>query len=94
MTNPGQFKKGFDPRRGTGGRKASAHSIAATARDYGPEVVEFLVKVLRDEHEPTKTRVQAGKELLNRGIGRPVSVVEMNVTKTMELAQLTQDPLS
>jgi hypothetical protein len=36
----------------------------------GAELVDFLVQVVRDETEPTRLRIEAAGELLDRGFGR------------------------
>ena len=41
--------------------------------------IDFLAKVLNDESEDTRCRLVAAKELLDRGLGRPVTVEELAV---------------
>jgi len=63
-----------------GGRKMgtpnkSTSEIRALAQEYGPEAIRRLVSLMRqrDDH---KVQLAAAKELLDRGYGRPMEVVE------------------
>jgi hypothetical protein len=54
-----------------GGRpKGLVRRIREETRD-GEELVDYMLAVLRDEGESTKTRVEAASWLADRGFGRP-----------------------
>jgi hypothetical protein len=46
-------------------------SRASLARPYAEEAIRTLMTVMRDEHAPGMVRLNAIKELCNRGHGRP-----------------------
>src|SRR3546814_10559678 len=54
--------------------KATA-SIRDIARQYTEEAVNGLVAVLRDLNEPAAARVSAANSILDRGYGKPSTVI-------------------
>lgn len=75
-----------------GGRpKAIVARIREQTND-GAELIDFLVRVVRDETEPTRVRIEAAGELLDRGFGRaPIAAaVELSVTAEHSLMALAR----
>jgi hypothetical protein len=89
----GQFKKGDDPRRLGGAKLYGGMTLAQMARKRTPECLALLTKAMQGEDVPWPVRVRAAEILLDRGHGKAVSVVEMNVTHNRTLADLTMDEL-
>jgi hypothetical protein len=63
----------------TGGRKPGSTNklsaeIKALAQKHGPEMIEGLLAMARDEEAPHASRIAAQKEVLDRGFGRPAQV--------------------
>ena len=71
------FKPGHDPRRHLRGPFDGARqkSIEAIASQHAQEAVDVLRSVYSDESAPHTARVQAAKEMLDRGHGKPVDRV-------------------
>jgi hypothetical protein len=79
-------KRASNPNRGSkpgerrGGRqkntpnKATA-SIREIARQYTDEAILTLAEVMRDEEQPAPARVSAANALLDRGYGKPSTVL-------------------
>ncbi len=65
----------------TGGRKAgtpnkTTEQVKALAQRHGEAAIRFLVRIMKDKAIPAHVRVQASKELLDRGYGKsPVAMV-------------------
>lgn len=58
-----------------GGRKKGVLNKATAdvrkmAQTYGPEAVDILAEIMRDESKPDAARIAAAKELLDRGFGK------------------------
>jgi hypothetical protein len=53
--------------------KATA-DIRAAARDYAPQALETLIKLLQREDSPA-SQLGAARELLDRGFGKPTQLV-------------------
>lgn len=67
--------------------------MAQMARLHGPTCIEFLSRVLRDDAAPLRDRIRATELLLDRGHGKAVSVVEMQVTHSRDARSLTRAEL-
>ena len=89
----GQFKKGYDSRRAVGLRLVDGKTLAQYAREHTPEAIDVILGVLRDESARTQWRLKAAEYLLDRGWGKAVSVVQMEVSDTHEIRDLTRDAL-
>jgi len=68
----------------TGGRQKGTRNkltaeIKEVASEYGPEAVETLVKLMRDENNPQIQRA-AAEALLDRGFGRPMQAIQADVS--------------
>lgn len=64
----------------TGGRKKgvpnkATASIRDIAREYTSEAILTLAEVMRDEEQPAPARVSAANALLDRGYGKPSTVI-------------------
>ena len=55
-----------------GGRPKGIVSKIREQTDDGAEMVDLLLGVMRDATEPAKLRMEAAKDLLDRGFGRAV----------------------
>lgn len=56
------------------GRKPDSHQVRAAkelARSKSWDAIKFLVRILEDEKEEIKWRMQAAHTILDRGIGKP-----------------------
>jgi hypothetical protein len=54
--------------------EAARKAMYAAFREHADEVREVLVSILRDETADKGHRIQAGKEILNRGFGQAPSI--------------------
>lgn len=64
----------------TGGRlKGSPNKVAAEikalAQKHGPEMIEGLLAMARDENTPHAARIAAQREVLDRGFGKPAQAI-------------------
>jgi hypothetical protein len=91
--NPGAFKKGDDPRRAGGLKVVNGKTLAQLAREHTPEAVALVARCITDETQRMCDRLRASELILDRGWGRPTSVVEMNVTHGRALNTLTMQEL-
>nr|WP_293854423.1 hypothetical protein [Sphingomonas sp. SCN 67-18] len=53
----------------------ATQSIREIARQYTDEAVNSLVAVMRDDGEPAAARVSAANAILDRGYGKPSTVI-------------------
>ncbi len=61
------------------------------AGDNLPDCLKYLAKVMNDDNESTRDRVNAVKHLLDRAIGQPVSLsIMQDLTEGPEQARLRQ----
>lgn len=49
--------------------------VPTLARSYGPEAVETLAKIMRNEEAPPNARVKAAEVLLDRGFGKAPAII-------------------
>ena len=71
------FKKGDDPNRyvrKNEGLMAFHAELGEMLREHSREAVLFMVKTMNDETAALKLRQTAAKEILDRGLGKPVDV--------------------
>lgn len=61
-----------------GGRPKDAEKIRELALSKSPEHIENLDQIALDPKQPGRTRVEASKALLERGLGRPAVIVDDN----------------
>lgn len=80
-------------RRKTGGRKKGTPNkatadIKAIAQPYGPDAVDALVKIMKNEEAPEAARVRAASELLDRGYGKPKQSIDLESPPIPEVRSL------
>jgi hypothetical protein len=74
---PGSGRKKGTPNKAT-------FELKQAAAEHGQEVLDALIRIIRDQETPANTIVAACRELLDRGYGKPTQhVVEENVTNGM-----------
>ena len=52
--------------------------IRVMAQTYGPEAVDTLAEIMRDESKPDAARIAAAKELLDRGFGKSPQSLDLS----------------
>lgn len=90
--------RGAKPGQRLGGRvkgtpnKATA-DVRALAQQYTAQVIEELARILI-EGESEQARIAAGKELLDRGHGKPTQPVagEIDAKLVVEIVRYADDP--
>lgn len=65
----------------TGGRTKGTPNrvtadIKALAQTYGPDAIDTLAEIMRNEAAPEAARISAAKELIDRGFGKAVQTVQ------------------
>jgi hypothetical protein len=63
------------------GRAKGTGAIARLARQYCPEAIYTTVAIMRHPKTPPATRLAACNSIMDRGLGRPQSSVEIRHTK-------------
>ena len=72
-----KFKKGYDARRfvpTNAGLTQFYAELGEMLREHSKDAVLFMVKTMNDEKAHPKLRQSAAKEILDRGLGKPVDV--------------------
>ena len=85
-TNEAPVKRGPGKPKGlppSGGRpkgavNKSTAEIRALAQQYGPEAIQTLASIMRNEDNDPRARHASAKELLDRGYGKSMQPVEMS----------------
>lgn len=85
MAHEGQFKKGHDPRRNPGGRPKLATEVRRLALEKCPRALEVLVEVMEDPKARKKDRTYAANSILDRGLGRPTTVLASDSERPLQL---------
>lgn len=98
MRHSGSFQPGTDPRRLENfqpRRLPDGRTLASIARQYTEESVMVLVQVVRGEMEGVKVgdQLRAAEILLDRGWGKAVSVVAMDVNDNRQMGTLSRAEL-
>jgi hypothetical protein len=73
---PGSGRKKGTPNKAT-------FELKQAAAEHGQEVLDALIRIIRNRETPSNTIVAACRELLDRGYGKPTQYVEENVTNSM-----------
>ena len=58
----------------TGNPGGRPKGVAALARQHADAAIDFLAKLLVDESAASSARVQAAREILDRGYGKPIAM--------------------
>ena len=68
------FKPGYDENRYNQGFGVMAFhkKVSAHLREHSLEAVDLMIETMRNEKAPLKLRLVASKEILDRGIGKPI----------------------
>ena len=61
------------------GRPKAVKIVAEAARQAGPKVIEVM-RDLMENHNDARIRIEAGKVLLDRGLGKPTSHRDVEIT--------------
>lgn len=98
MRHSGSFQPGNDPRRPENfqpRKLPNGRTLASLARDYTEDSVNVLVSVVRGQMEGVKVgdQLRAAEILLDRGWGKAVSVVAMEVQDSRNLGALSRAEL-
>lgn len=72
----GQFRKGFDPKRGQNGpaRRSLLEEVSTAAAEHAEGAIAFLADTYKNSEANLKLRIVCAQELLSRGCGTPVSM--------------------
>jgi hypothetical protein len=70
--------------------KDDARPIAARAQDHAAAALAALAAVLDDDEAPAPARISAAEAILNRGFGRPMTMVKVD---TNQLDRFTDEQL-
>jgi hypothetical protein len=79
----GRFLPGGPSPNPHGRPKGIAALVQAETRD-GAELVAFMLRVLRQEKQPTVLRMQAAQWLADRGFGKAVQQLEGSLVTTVD----------
>jgi hypothetical protein len=74
------FQKGYDPRRYSPenvGLVEYHKKLKAMLREQSLEACDFMLETMRNDKAALKLRLVAAKEILDRGLGRPIDVVQV-----------------
>ena len=72
------------------GRPKGAAGVAAEVMartNDGSDLIDVLLKVALSAHCPPRDRIAAARELLDRGIGRPLTTTEIRATVATALPE-------
>lgn len=72
-------------RANPGGRPKGLATLVRDGTRDGADLVSFLLRVLRDEDQPTALRMQAAQVLLDRGFGKPVVAIDATLQASVEV---------
>ena len=77
-------------RQGAGRKKGvvaeTKRTLAATAREFGPRMLQILADIADDPNQPASSRVSAANHILERGYGKPVAVEDAEQPDRLSLA--------
>ena len=68
-------------------------TFAAKARQLGPAILQFWDELWRNEAAPLPIRLRASELIVERGHGKAVSTLDVNVTHNRPLETLSIDEL-
>jgi hypothetical protein len=76
-----------------GGRSKSASAIQMMALRYCREAIELAAQIMREGKRDDTVRLAAIREILDRGIGKPVAAVNLDVTLNKRLDEMSVEEL-
>lgn len=62
----------------------NAQNVKRKAYQHAQRVVEILLDIIEDDTQSASDRIKAGKEILDRGIGKAKESIDMNVKGTLQ----------
>ncbi len=74
-------------RRRASNRSKNCYAAIALARKHSVDAVEYLVSVMTDPEAEISDRLRAAKEILDRGMGKPVARKEVSISLEAEHLQ-------
>lgn len=66
-----------------GGRPKANKDVMELCREFGPEAVATLGRLLLENDDP-KVKIEAAKVLLDRGFGKAPATMNLSATRTLE----------
>jgi hypothetical protein len=78
----GRFLKGSSGN--ISGRPNDLKVIVELARSRCPEMIAALTAIALDKEQPVFARIQAAQRVLDRGLGKPLAAVAVDVTDTTQ----------
>lgn len=77
-------------REGAGRKKGivaeTKRTLAETAREYGPRMLNVLATIADDPEQPASARVSAANHILERGYGKPIQMQDSEAPDRLTLA--------
>jgi DNA-binding transcriptional MerR regulator len=73
--------------------RAGAGAIQLLALRYCQEAVELVARLMREGMRDDGVRLAAIREILDRGVGKPVAAVDLSVNVDKHLADMTEEEL-
>lgn len=64
--------------------------VAELSKQFSPEAVKTLAKIMNDKMTPAGTRVAAANAILDRAIGKPKQQSEVTHTGTVSIAHILE----
>ena len=95
------FQPGYDPRRAVGLRLFNGKTLAQMARESTPEALDLVVSVVKgldprtgeDKEYKIADRLKAAEYVLDRGWGKAVQAIHMDINADKDITQLTTQEL-
>jgi hypothetical protein len=92
MPGPGRpFPKGRS--ENPGGRPKALADVQAYARQQTNTAIDVLASIMSDEKASPAARIAAANALLDRGYGKPSSIVDTHIDENRDVRELTKDEL-
>lgn len=74
--------------------------IKALAQTYGPDAIDTLAKIMKNEAAPEASRIAAAKELIDRGFGKATQPIAgdpdmppLGIKNTVDYSKLSKEAL-
>ena len=91
-SNVTSFKKGQSGN--PGGRPKALIHVQELARAYTVAAIDTLAAIMSDKKASPSTRIAAANVLLDRGYGRPTTIVDTYIDDTRDVRELSDEELS